>query len=564
MKLKKAGICLLVLTVMSIATAGMLRAEEAANAPCPKKVAVVLEAVKPMDFNEYHYFSAIGQPEVIAVKSPVGGLLSELKVSEGSLVDSGQELAVLNAGMDEELKVLEAAAAKAKKILTARQNWKEKSEKAIQSAAAEYQKALDALNAKKAQANVTVTAPVAGIVRLVTASEGEVAAADLLLEISNPRQMIFQAPVTDANRRFLAVGDRFSGDFEAEVIAASDSQVSLRVNNEGNVVKEGAQYTFKKLKSEHAGVIVIPSAAVQKDSLGDFVYVAEKKRAKKLYVTIGAMSEGKSLVEKGLAAGTPLIVSGLECLMEGKKIRVVNQEELDKEKAEARAKEKSKTEAELKAKAEAERKEKEAAKEEKKAAEAEVQPEKPAAEEKPAGEKESRFRIGLVFGRFTVNDENMKEFYGNWFKNIPGAEVSIHTFQRIDVWASYKMFSNERTTTYFGDPVKFKLSPLSIGLRYRFPKWRFLEPFAGAGLNFYSYKETIGGESDLEDTKGSATGFHFQGGTYFHLKKIRMLLGEVFFKYNMVKKTLDQPLPDGSDQIDLGGLEIGVGLVVKF
>jgi hypothetical protein len=32
----------------------------------------------------------------------------------------------------------------------------------------------------------------------------------------------------------------------------------------------------------------------------------------------------------------------------------------------------------------------------------------------------------------------------------------------------------------------------------------------------------------------------------------------------MVKKTLDEALPDGSNELDLGGLEFGIGLVVKF
>ena len=78
-----------------------------------------------------------------------------------------------------------------------------------------------------------------------------------------------------------------------------------------------------------------PTSAVQKDSLGDFVYVAEKKKAQKLYVILGASRAGKTMILKGLAADTPLIISGFECLADGKKIRIFNQEELAKEKAKA-------------------------------------------------------------------------------------------------------------------------------------------------------------------------------------------------------------------------------------
>jgi hypothetical protein len=267
------------------------------------------------------------------------------------------------------------------------------------------------------------------------------------------------------------------------------------------------------------------------------------------------------MVLQGLAADTPLIISGIECLANGKKIRIVNQEELAKEKAEAPAKEKA-------AAIDKEKAEALAKLTEKKGTQTTVK------FEKIVQPDTSRFRVGLTFGRFALNDKNMRVFYPNWFQNIPGIELSVHTLYNIDVWASYKSYTDKQETTYYGNEVKFKLVPLSVGLRYRFPKWRFLEPFAGAGLNFYSYKETISGESDLENTKGKATAFHFQGGAYFdinpsfirklHQKHGIFLLGEIFLKYNIVKKTLAEMLPDGTDQLDLGGLEIGIGLVVKF
>jgi biotin carboxyl carrier protein len=516
--------------------------------PCPKKVSVTLETVQTGVFMEYQYLSGKGRAEIVAVKSPIGGVLSEVLVSEGSLVDAGQDLAVLNAGANEEIMKLEEAAAKAKKILTARQNWKEKSEKAIQAAADDYQKALDLLNAKIAQSNLTIKAPVAGIVHRVMAAGGEIEADALLLEIANPLQLVFQIPLAPADKGSLAVGDKFSGTAEglrgevtAEVIALGDGVVTLRVNNENRQFREGVGFTFKKLKAEHAEAIAIPSESAQKDALGDFVYMAEKKRAKKLYVILGPSSDGRTLVEKGLADGAALIVSGFDCLADHKKIRIVNAEQMAKEKAEAEARRK-----------------------EKQVSGAEARPVIPGEAEKAAIIQPSRFRAGLTFARFSINDKNMRDFYADWFKNIPGIELSIHTMHNIDVWLSGKIFNEDQQTTYFEAPIKFKLLPLAVGLRYRFPKYGFVEPFVGAGLNFYSYKESVGNESDLGDTKDSATGFHFQGGTYFHLKRVRLMLGEIFLKYNIVKKTLTELLPDGTDKLDLGGFEMGIGLLVKF
>jgi acetyl/propionyl-CoA carboxylase alpha subunit len=586
MNFKKTCVFLLAVLAMAVLS---VAATENLKAKCPKKVAVVLQTVKAAIFLEYQ-FSGQGQAEIVAVKSPVKGLLSEIKVSEGSLVDAGQDLVVLNAGMSEEIKKQAAETVKMKKILTTRQSWKVKNEKAIKAAAKDYQKALDLLNEKKALANQTVKAPLAGIVHLIKAVGSETAADALLLEISNPRQMLFQISLTASDSGLLAVGEKFtgttdgySGEVAAEVIAVSKGQATFRVNNYENQVKEGVTFTFKKLEAEHADAIVIPTSVVQHDSLGDFVYVAEKKKAKKLYVTLGKSRAGKTMVFKGLTADTPLIISGIECLANGKKIRIVNQEELAKEKTAAQAKEKTEvlprkeTVATDKEKAEAQAKEKaevQARKEalaiDKEKAEALARlPEKEETQtmaplKKIVQPDTTRFRVGLIFGRFTVNDKNLREFYPNWFKNIPGIELSVHTLYNVDVWASYKNYTDTNKTTYYGNEMKFKLVPLSVGLRYRFPKWRFIEPFVGAGLNFYSYKEIISGETDLENTKGTATGFHFQGGAYFHINHFRYLLGEIFLKYNIVKKTLVDLLPDGTDKLDLGGFEMGIGLVAKF
>ena len=49
------------------------------------------------------------------------------------------------------------------------------------------------------------------------------------------------------------------------------------------------------MDAEHADAIVTPSAAVQNDSLGHYVYVAENKKAGNLYVLLGASRGGKPM-----------------------------------------------------------------------------------------------------------------------------------------------------------------------------------------------------------------------------------------------------------------------------
>ncbi len=545
MKFKKSVILSLGAALLVFAAAGapLGAADDAKSPACPKKAPVTVETVQAGPFSQYLVLTGEGRTEIVAVKSPVAGILSEAKVSEGSLIEVDQELVVLNAGMDAEVKKLEDEAARAKKVLDTRKGWKEKSEKAIASAEKAYQAALDRLNAKKAQAGMILKAPVAGVARQVLPSGSEIAADAVLLEIANPRRMIF----TVAAKEGLAVGDKlvatsdaFSGERTAEVVALADGQAALAVNNEDGQLRDGVRATFKKLLAELSGVIAVPAAAVQQDSLGEFIYMAENGRARKMYVTVGASSEGRTVVTKGLGTGTSLVVSGFDCLADGKKLRVVNAEEL--------------------AKAEAMRKEREAAQAEKKPVEA--KPEAPAAG-KPSFFKD-RFRPGLNFGLFTINDKNMKDFYGSSSKAIPGVELAIRTVRNIDLWLAYKSYTVSAATSYLEDTVDFKLAPLSIGLRYRFAHKGMFEPFAGLGVNIYAYKETVAGGSALPDTSDSAMGFHVQAGSYIHTKLTRLVLGEVFAKYNFVKQTLDFQLPDGTDQYDLGGFELGLGIVLKF
>lgn len=176
--------------------------------------------------------------------------------------------------------------------------------------------------------------------------------------------------------------------------------------------------------------------------------------------------------------------------------------------------------------------------------------------------KQPRFRIGAYFEGYMINDDNLKDFYHHSQINLPGFEASVHTVYNIDVWASVRIYRDEAKTTYYEKTSKFRINAASIGLQYRPIRWKFLEPFVGAGLDLYSYKETVEAGSDISGASGNATGFYVQVGTYANIYKFIALTG--FYRYNGVKKTLANPLPDGSKSLDLGGHEFGGGIVLKF
>ena len=277
------------------------------------------------------------------MKSPVNGLLAEARIGEGSLVAAGQEILAVETISAEELKKLEADAVAKKKIWTTRLGWKEKSPKAIQSAEKSYNAAVALLEEKKAASRQPIFAPATGTVHFVQDMGSEVVVDAVLLEIANPGRMIYTLAREGTPIGAFAIGLAFDGLAEnfqgkAEVIAVSAEQVTFAVDNASGLLKEDAAFAIKKLKNEFADAIVVPATALLNDSLGDFVYVAEKKKAKKIYVTRGASESGRVLVTSGLTANMALIVSGFDCLADGKKLRIVNEEEMTKAKAAAKGK----------------------------------------------------------------------------------------------------------------------------------------------------------------------------------------------------------------------------------
>jgi len=173
-----------------------------------------------------------------------------------------------------------------------------------------------------------------------------------------------------------------------------------------------------------------------------------------------------------------------------------------------------------------------------------------------------RFRLGAYFEGWMLNDKNLKSFFHHSQRNLWGFEASVHTLYNIDVWATYRIYTDETKTTHYGNTDKFRIDATSVGLIYRPVVWSALEPFIGAGAEIYSYSEKLEGDTDIPDTSGNAIGFHAQAGTYINITKF--LAGKLFVRINGVKKTLDKALPDGTTKLDLGGKEFGIGLVARF
>lgn len=71
------------------------------------------------------------------------------------------------------------------------------------------------------------------------------------------------------------------------------------------------------------GAIAVPAAAVQRGPKGDFVYVVKQDQTVEARpVTIGATTQGRTLIAKGLSGGEPVVVDGADRLREGAAVEV--------------------------------------------------------------------------------------------------------------------------------------------------------------------------------------------------------------------------------------------------
>ncbi len=168
-----------------------------------------------------------------------------------------------------------------------------------------------------------------------------------------------------------------------------------------------------------------------------------------------------------------------------------------------------------------------------------------------------RFLLGLSGGYYTVSDYSFKDIYSSG-SGIYGLMAGVNVWKGVQILGSYKFFSVDGKTTYTKEDLKFSMNPLTLSLRYKFGRegWKF-KPYAGVGIDFYSYKEDVVNESEfMKDTSDSTTGFHFQGGGMVEL--IKNLFIDLNFKYTVADaKPYDKT-------VKLGGTEFGVGLLFVF
>ncbi|MFQ6037005.1 MAG: AMIN domain-containing protein [Candidatus Aminicenantales bacterium] len=176
------------------------------------------------------------------------------------------------------------------------------------------------------------------------------------------------------------------------------------------------------------------------------------------------------------------------------------------------------------------------------------------------GEREREMKqvsIGFSSGYLAFQDEVFQTVYGNggaFFKGEYAFLLPIDV-KNLDVWTCVMYFRKDGKTSYTQEATQLEITTFSLALRY-LRKFSRFEPFVGAGIDYVVYEETLPEGFTPASIGGSDLGFHAQAGTYIEI--LPYLAGKLQVKYNWAKT-----LEDGVE-VNLGGIEYGIGLIFRF
>jgi hypothetical protein len=155
-----------------------------------------------------------------------------------------------------------------------------------------------------------------------------------------------------------------------------------------------------------------------------------------------------------------------------------------------------------------------------------------------------------VMGAYLMpSDQAFKDIYGGGL--MYGGGLAFRLGQRLRLWLDGMYYQGSGKLTYTLEETKLTLIPIGAGVAFDLGGGG-LTPYVGAGARYYMYKES----NVIGDV--SANGIGFVGFAGLKLRLAKGIAVDLRGGYSMCKMT-----PADFD-IDVGGLELGGGLVFEF
>ena len=303
-------------------------------------IPVKITEVKLQPFKKYlSYFSKLGGIKESTRGAIVGGKIEKINFKVGDFVKEDQVVLQFPedhlAAQYEQAKSAFENAEKTYERMNALLKAGETSQANYDGAETQYLVAKSNLQASKDM--IFIDSPFDGYLVDLKVNEGDNVKSDThLFTIAQLNIMKAKVWVTDKEIGLIKKGMEADITFNNKVYKGKVTDVSLGIDptkqafyaevefsNSNLELKNGLTIEVKILVHENNNAIVIPRNLVQKDEKGTFVFVDEKGKATKKYITNGMDSGIKYEVTGGLNKGDKLITQGASQLNDGSKIKVI-------------------------------------------------------------------------------------------------------------------------------------------------------------------------------------------------------------------------------------------------
>ncbi|MBI5137021.1 MAG: efflux RND transporter periplasmic adaptor subunit [Nitrospirae bacterium] len=331
----------------------------AATPPPENHVSVEVITARPAPFTEHYQIPAVAEPvQAFHLGVEVGGTLAELAVDVGDRVKAGDVLARLDGeplalARDSARAALERAqvrVALARKAYARQRSLRaegsvaesalEDAELAVRLALADRRLAGIALaEAERNLRLATVAAPADAEVTARFAELGAVLAPGAplfnlartdrirLVAGLSEAEVVHVAEGAGAKVRFDALPEQVFGGSVVRVGSVDGAggatfPVEIRVDNPDGRIRPGMVARISLPGRKVANAVPVPAVALRRDGDTVVVFTAVEGAARPLPVRVAALVDETAWIDRGLAAGTPVVVVGQSTLKGGDKVAV--------------------------------------------------------------------------------------------------------------------------------------------------------------------------------------------------------------------------------------------------
>lgn len=308
-----------------------------------EKVAnVIVGTIIPSAFKNYiEVQGKVDADENVSLSPETPGVITKINVKVGDEVQKGQLLAETdNKVLQQSIAELQSGIELANTMYQKQKNlWDQKIGTEVQFLSAKNQK--EGLDKKMAtlQQQLIMTqikSPINGTVDAVDIKIGEMAAPGIPairvlnfdnLKVKGEVAETFASRVKKGNTAEVIFPDaqdtiitRIS--YAARVISPLNRTFTVQIELDKNKEYHPNMVAIIKIVDYmKEGAIVVPLNTIQKAQEGDFVFIAERNKAKKVRVKLGHIYKGQAEVLEGLKEGDKIITKGFQELNEGEEIK---------------------------------------------------------------------------------------------------------------------------------------------------------------------------------------------------------------------------------------------------